>query len=862
MNQEIKLIISTDNTGAITGVRQMGTEIKSMETGATSSMNSISASLASLTGKVAIVYEAWKAFKATMELGKESALLSARVTTLGTVMDVVGKNAGYSSVQMQTYASAVRDMGITTQESRQTVISMAQAQIDLKQASELARVAQDAAVIGNINSSEALGRMVYGIKSNNVEVLRTIGINVNFEDSYKRIAQELKKNKDSLTEAERAQARTNAVLQAGTLIAGAYEAAMGTVGKQLSSLPRYTEEIKLKLGQMIEPSLAVVVTELTASLKELDGELKGLQESGDAKRMSQEWAEWTRNAIADVTRLAMFLDLVGGSVTRLGYALNFGMGDWERWNKMFEERYKSGERRLSDMAMRAEGLRRATPEELGMLDYGTPALNQGLAKVVTDYGQILYYTKEIKKASESTGKGPSTAPVVDQKKIDDLNQRLRETIAGATGDERAMIDLQVKEWTKGGADKALIAQAKEALITKILAEEGNKRREIVTKEIEERVKAEEQAKRTLIDIQQQQIQQESSLAQKAAEIAVQQGGIKQEDAIRIKYDWQKKTLEQQDKGLMLDQELAKTGAELNALSEKRWLLHKQIGDLKVYESYELDALRIQKEKELVDLVQKERDSRKQAYEGMFQNTMGQVNLIGGEAAQGMGKVGAGTKTMADIVTGQDPYTQKEQATAEHYNRLRELSQTVEMDQYELHRARLEAEESAEAASWQRKTALTASGFGTLAGIAQTFYALSGNQSKAAFKAFQALSIAETTVSTIKAAQDAYAWGMKYGGPAAPYVAAAAAAVAIAAGMARVYAIASMEPGGTASTAAAPSGGGGYSYEQPTAPSWEQTGTKAAPSITINVYGNIVDQTQFARDLAPLIQQAYEDGVRG
>jgi hypothetical protein len=66
----------------------------------------------------------------------------------------------------------------------------------------------------------------------------------------------------------------------------------------------------------------------------------------------------------------------------------------------------------------------------------------------------------------------------------------------------------------------------------------------------------------------------------------------------------------------------------------------------------------------------------------------------------------------------------------------------------------------------------------------------GKHGQAAFRAYQALSIAETVMSTVQAAQDAYAWGWKYGGPAAPVLSAVMAAIAIAAGMARVAQISS------------------------------------------------------------------------
>jgi len=204
---------------------------------------------------------------------KEAAMAAARVETLGIVVRTVGENAGYSSGQMNAYVSQVKKMGITTQAAQDSVIKMAQAEMDLTKAAGFARIAQDAAVIGNTNSSDAFQRMIYGVKSGQVEILRTIGLNVNFEQSYQKTALTLKKSVATLTEAEKTQARMNTVMDYGARIAGTYEASMGTAGKQMSSMSRYTEEIQLKIGQLFGPALTAGVFATVDALKVLNTEL-------------------------------------------------------------------------------------------------------------------------------------------------------------------------------------------------------------------------------------------------------------------------------------------------------------------------------------------------------------------------------------------------------------------------------------------------------------------------------------------------------------------------------------------------------------------------------------------------------------
>lgn len=237
-------------------------------TGADKAMQSMGKTGQWLEGILKATMAALATYKIT-EFIKESATLAARYETLGVVMGVVGNNAGYTAQQMENYARALQDTGISMVESRNTLAIMAQAHIDLARATDLAREAQDAAVIGNINSSEAFQRMIYGIQSGQTDVLRTIGINVNFEASYAKVAAQLGKTTKNLTENEKATARMNAVLEKGPDLAGAYAASMETPGKQLLSMKRYAEDFATSAGNLFGDAMKVGVQNVNSALKDM-----------------------------------------------------------------------------------------------------------------------------------------------------------------------------------------------------------------------------------------------------------------------------------------------------------------------------------------------------------------------------------------------------------------------------------------------------------------------------------------------------------------------------------------------------------------------------------------------------------------
>ncbi len=98
-------------------------------------------------------------------------MTAARNEELALAVQQMGKIAGYTETQLRDYEAAVKSMGIQTREAREIMLLCMQSEIDLAHAAQLARTAQDLAVIGMVNSSEAARDLAYAIASGNAAAL-------------------------------------------------------------------------------------------------------------------------------------------------------------------------------------------------------------------------------------------------------------------------------------------------------------------------------------------------------------------------------------------------------------------------------------------------------------------------------------------------------------------------------------------------------------------------------------------------------------------------------------------------------------------------------------------------------------------
>lgn len=195
-------------------------------------------------------------------------LTAARTEELGVVVQAMGRSHDYAAGQIQATEDRIKALGITTQTARLLITQLIGSQIGLAHATDVARAAQNLAVLGMTDSSEAAADLAYSIASLQPRLLRKYRIYVSLVDVYRKAATELGKNVTQLTEMEKQQAFLNAILEEAAEYSGLYEAAMTTAGKQMRSLRREAQETANEFGEHLLPMMGGVVG-MTSDLLEI-----------------------------------------------------------------------------------------------------------------------------------------------------------------------------------------------------------------------------------------------------------------------------------------------------------------------------------------------------------------------------------------------------------------------------------------------------------------------------------------------------------------------------------------------------------------------------------------------------------------
>ena len=200
------------------------------------------------------------------ELGK-AVLVAARISALNRVFQFTGKAAGISSIQLNRYKNTLIASGIAEKEALGALQRGVQARFDLNKVVKLGAVAQDAAFVAGVASSDAHIDLMDAILKQRPVLLKQFGILVNLNDVYGKTAKELGKSKDALTATEKRNALYNEVMKQSITIAGAYTEGMKEVGKRLTSLPRHVQAAQNAFGRHFIPVLGLAVDGIEDFLK-------------------------------------------------------------------------------------------------------------------------------------------------------------------------------------------------------------------------------------------------------------------------------------------------------------------------------------------------------------------------------------------------------------------------------------------------------------------------------------------------------------------------------------------------------------------------------------------------------------------
>jgi hypothetical protein len=237
-----------------------------------------------------------------VRMAKDFADVAARTEVLNTVLHIVARNSGISKEEIDKVSLSVQRLGITAQSANQSLTQFLQAGLDVKFAPQLARAAQDLAVIAGMDSSNTFQRLIVNIQQLDTFGLRMMGIVVSVTEATSKYAAANNLAASSLSKTQQQQALLNEVLEKAKGFQGTYEAAMGNVGKQTASLSRFSLDLKDSLGKNLLPAYSALISELSVFLSQMNNLVKANNENRDA-------ASALANAVGRVSRAFFELTL-------------------------------------------------------------------------------------------------------------------------------------------------------------------------------------------------------------------------------------------------------------------------------------------------------------------------------------------------------------------------------------------------------------------------------------------------------------------------------------------------------------------------------------------------------------------------
>lgn len=204
------------------------------------------------------------------QFAQQGLMLASRFREMENAAIAVGRSFGITDDATRDAISTLEDAGIRYDIAANSTLRMTRNQIDLANATDLARIAQATGIIVGEDSSATMDRLIHAISTGNTAMLGFMNITVTNND-VQREAQELfGKNVKALTAQEKTQARVNAIIKGSASVMGVYDAAMDSAGKSLRSLTgRLIPTLGAEMMKTFEPAFKTGVDAVSGLVKKL-----------------------------------------------------------------------------------------------------------------------------------------------------------------------------------------------------------------------------------------------------------------------------------------------------------------------------------------------------------------------------------------------------------------------------------------------------------------------------------------------------------------------------------------------------------------------------------------------------------------
>jgi phage-related protein len=246
---EVRARLTADSAQFTKGLQEASKSAENFQ-GAASKLNSSLVALGGVAAgvSVSLIVFATKSFKA-----------AAEVQELDIALQAIGQSTRYGYTQLALIVEEIEKVGITSAAARRAVIKLAQSNVDLGAASELATVAQNLSVTASVNAADALQTLIFAITTGQTRMLRQIGITTGATEAFAIYGRTIGKSASELNMAERRQAVLNFILKEGTKVTGAYALAMQSPSKALKEMSDVTNKLQVAVGKRLLDAFSKVI---------------------------------------------------------------------------------------------------------------------------------------------------------------------------------------------------------------------------------------------------------------------------------------------------------------------------------------------------------------------------------------------------------------------------------------------------------------------------------------------------------------------------------------------------------------------------------------------------------------------------